>query len=117
MYLWPPSIISAPLSYKDAKVILDALGTPHTRKDAWKPPATLPTVRMRVRADDKVRPIWTVTGIIRGSESPDQVVVVGNHRDAWIYGGVDPSSGSAALMELARKGVARLVDLQKLAVA
>jgi N-acetylated-alpha-linked acidic dipeptidase len=27
---------------------------------------------------------------------------VGNHRDAWIYGGVDPSSGSAALMELAR---------------
>ena len=97
-----PSIISAPLSYKDAKVILDALGTPHTRKDAWKPPATLPTVRMRVRADDKVRPIWTVTGIIRGSESPDQVVVVGNHRDAWIYGGVDPSSGSAALMELAR---------------
>ena len=97
-----PSIISAPLSYKDAKVILEALGSPHTRKDAWKPPATLPTVRMRVRADDKVRPIWTVTGIIRGSESPDEVVVVGNHRDAWIYGGVDPSSGSAALMELAR---------------
>jgi N-acetylated-alpha-linked acidic dipeptidase len=29
-------------------------------------------------------------------------VIVGNHRDAWIYGGVDPSSGSAALMELAR---------------
>ena len=30
------------------------------------------------------------------------MVVVGNHRDAWVYGGVDPSSGSAALMELAR---------------
>ena len=40
--------------------------------------------------------------MICGSERPDDVVIVGNHRDAWIYGGVDPSSGSAALMELAR---------------
>ena len=59
-------------------------------------------VRLRVRSDDRIRPIWTVTGMIRGSERPDDVVIVGNHRDAWIYGGVDPSSGSAALMELAR---------------
>ena len=55
-----------------------------------------------MRSDDGVRPIWTVTGAIRGSEQPDQMVIVGNHRDAWIYGGVDPSSGSAALVELAR---------------
>jgi N-acetylated-alpha-linked acidic dipeptidase len=60
------------------------------------------TVRMRVRIDDKIRPIWTVTGRIRGREEPDREVIVGNHRDAWIYGGVDPSSGSAALVELAR---------------
>jgi len=82
-----PSIMSAPLSYKDARVILEAKN---------------PIVHMRVRSDDRVRPIWTVTGMIRGSDRPDDVVVVGNHRDAWIYGGVDPSSGSAALMELAR---------------
>ena len=97
-----PAIISAPLSFKDARVILEALGSPHTRKDAWIPPAELPIVRMKIRSDDKVRPIWTVTGTIRGSERPDELVIVGNHRDAWIYGGVDPSSGSAALMELAR---------------
>ncbi|HSL22918.1 MAG TPA: M28 family metallopeptidase [Vicinamibacterales bacterium] len=66
---------------------------------ARRPPAT---VRMRVRMDDRVRPIWTVTGAIRGAEEPDARVIVGNHRDAWIFGGVDPSSGSAALMELAR---------------
>ena len=30
------------------------------------------------------------------------MVIVGNHRDAWVYGGVDPSSGTAALVELAR---------------
>ena len=82
-----PAIISAPLSYTDARVLLEAES---------------PVVRVVVRSDDRVRPIWTVTGMIRGSEHPEQVVIVGNHRDAWIYGGVDPSSGSAALMELAR---------------
>jgi len=39
---------------------------------------------------------------LRGSERPDEWVVLGNHRDAWVYGGVDPSSGSATLMETAR---------------
>jgi N-acetylated-alpha-linked acidic dipeptidase len=58
-------------------------------------------VKLRVRSDDRIRPIWTVTGRIPGIEHPDQLVIVGNHRDAWVYGGVDPSSGSAALMELA----------------
>ena len=105
-----PRIISAPMSYKDARVILDALGGP----DAPVPPGGAApgqryrmgpgpaTVRLRVKNDDAIRPIWTVTGVIRGSERPDEVIVLGNHRDAWIYGGVDPSSGSAALMELAR---------------
>jgi N-acetylated-alpha-linked acidic dipeptidase len=82
-----PAIISAPLSYKDARVLLAA---------------DSPVVRVVVRLDDRIRPIWTVTGMIHGSEHPERTVIVGNHRDAWIFGGVDPSSGSAALMELAR---------------
>jgi N-acetylated-alpha-linked acidic dipeptidase len=97
-----PAIMSAPLSYADAKVILEALGSPHRMKQGWTPPKQLPVVRMKIRIDEAIRPIWTVTGTIRGSERPDEYVIVGNHRDAWIYGGVDPSSGSAALMELAR---------------
>jgi N-acetylated-alpha-linked acidic dipeptidase len=52
--------------------------------------------------DDRVRPIWVVTGEVRGSREPNRRVVLGNHRDAWVYGGVDPSSGSATLLELAR---------------
>ncbi|CAL1543996.1 unnamed protein product [Lymnaea stagnalis] len=43
-----------------------------------------------------------VFGIIRGSSEPDRYVLFGNHRDAWIYGALDPSSGTAILMELAR---------------
>jgi N-acetylated-alpha-linked acidic dipeptidase len=103
-----PRIISAPLSHKDARTILEALGGPEVPPQ-WR--GALPityragpgaTVRLRVRTDDRIRPIWTVTGMIRGGEYPDDVVIVGNHRDAWAYGGVDPSSGSAAIVELVR---------------
>ena len=41
-------------------------------------------------------------GRLNGTERPDEWVVLGNHRDAWVYGGVDPSSGSATMMETAR---------------
>ncbi|KAI8873910.1 Zn-dependent exopeptidase [Ramicandelaber brevisporus] len=49
-----------------------------------------------------VHEIYNVIGRIDGWEEPDKVVVLGNHRDAWIYGAVDPNSGSAMLVELAR---------------
>ena len=32
----------------------------------------------------------------------DRLVVIGNHRDAWVYGGADPSSGTASMLETAR---------------
>jgi N-acetylated-alpha-linked acidic dipeptidase len=102
-----PRIMSAPLSWKDAKVILGALEGVEAPK-AWQGAGLYKvgpgpaTVRLRLKMDDRVRPIWTVTGKIRGREEPESLVIAGNHRDAWMYGGVDPSSGSAALMELAR---------------
>jgi N-acetylated-alpha-linked acidic dipeptidase len=104
-----PAIISAPLNAEDARHVLDLLGGP-AAPESWR--GGLPIVyrtgpgparlRLRVRMDDGIRPIWTVTGLLRGRDSPDEVVIVGNHRDAWTYGGVDPSGGSAALAELAR---------------
>jgi N-acetylated-alpha-linked acidic dipeptidase len=104
-----PKIISAPLSAKDAREIMRALEGPDAPREwqgglgfTYRVGGTTPTVRLRVAMDDAVRPIWTVTGMIRGIEDPESMVIVGNHRDAWIFGGVDPSSGSAALMELAR---------------
>lgn len=32
----------------------------------------------------------------------DRQVVLGNHRDAWVFGAVDPNSGTAVLMNLAK---------------
>jgi N-acetylated-alpha-linked acidic dipeptidase len=85
-----PKITTAPLSWKDAKVIRQALD---------RGPVT---IHLRVKMDDAVRPIWTVIGRLAGAAHPEDLVVVGNHRDAWVYGGVDPSSGTATMMELAR---------------
>lgn len=57
-----------------------------------------------------ITPIWNTIGIINGSLS-DEVVVLGNHRDAWIAGGAgDPNSGSAALNEVVRSFGAALAQ-------
>ncbi|EPB92272.1 hypothetical protein HMPREF1544_00841 [Mucor circinelloides 1006PhL] len=50
----------------------------------------------------QVKPVWNVIGKIKGTKEPRRSVIIGNHRDAWGYGAVDPSSGSAVLMELVR---------------
>ena len=85
-----PRIMSVPISTADARVVLDALRRGEV------------TLHVRVENDEAIRPVWTVIGRINGSTHPDQWVIAGNHRDAWVYGAVDPSSGSAVLMEMAR---------------
>lgn len=52
--------------------------------------------------EDKITPIWDAIGIINGT-SEDEVVIVGNHRDAWMIGGAaDPNSGSACMVEMSK---------------
>ena len=46
--------------------------------------------------------VHDVIATIYGSVEPDHYVVMGNHRDAWVFGAVDPNSGTAALLEIAR---------------
>jgi N-acetylated-alpha-linked acidic dipeptidase len=43
-----------------------------------------------------------VVGEIRGSRSPEQWVIYGNHHDAWVNGASDPGSAASALLETAR---------------
>src|ERR1700747_660897 len=52
--------------------------------------------------DTSIQPYTVVEARIRGGELPDEWVLLGNHRDAWVYGAVDPSSGTASMMELTR---------------
>jgi N-acetylated-alpha-linked acidic dipeptidase len=55
------------------------------------------------QGEKKVATIQNVFAVIKGSEEPDRHVLLGNHRDAWTYGAVDPSSGTAALLDIARR--------------
>jgi N-acetylated-alpha-linked acidic dipeptidase len=104
-----PRVIAVPLSARDATPLLQNLAGP-VAPPSWQgalpftyrvgPGAT--TLRVNVQMDGKTRPIWVVEARIRGGEEPGQMVVLGNHRDAWVYGAVDPSSGTATQLELAR---------------
>jgi N-acetylated-alpha-linked acidic dipeptidase len=104
-----PKIISVPLSARDALPLLQMMGGPAAPKE-WRGalPVTYrlggdrPRVHIDIKMDNSRRKIIDVIGCIKGSEDPEQAVLVGNHRDAWVFGGLDPSSGTACLMELAR---------------
>ncbi|KAI7874511.1 Zn-dependent exopeptidase [Lichtheimia hyalospora FSU 10163] len=52
--------------------------------------------------ESKYMPIWNVIGNIQGKEETDHAVIMGNHRDAWVYGASDPSSGTVTMLELVR---------------
>ena len=104
-----PSIVSIPLSYHDAAPILQALQGPGVPQ-GWQGGLPFPyhlgpggvTVHLVSQQDSELRTIWDVVGTIPGSEDPDAWVITGNHRDAWVYGAADPSSGTAALLEAVR---------------
>jgi N-acetylated-alpha-linked acidic dipeptidase len=103
-----PKIIALPMSWRDAKPLLENMGGPEAPKD-WQ--GGLPikyrlggaaTAHVKVDMDNSVRPNYVVEARIRGSEFPDEWIVLGNHRDAWEFGGVDPSSGTASMIEMSR---------------
>jgi len=95
-----------PLSFADASPILEHLGGPPSPRE-WQ--GALPftyhlgpgpaKVKIHLKQDYQFRTIWDVIGKVRGTASPDEWVVAGNHRDAWVYGAVDPNSGTAAMLE------------------
>jgi N-acetylated-alpha-linked acidic dipeptidase len=60
------------------------------------------TVRVAVRMDQGLRPIYNVVASLKGRGQPERRVMFGTHHDAWTFGGVDPGTGAAALLELAK---------------
>ena len=59
-------------------------------------------VRLKVQMDYKIRTIWNVEARIDGQLRKIVGSILGNHRDAWVFGAVDPNSGSSAMLEVAR---------------
>lgn len=114
-----PKIPSLPLSARSGEALMKALRDKgDSVPEDWKgrlpvegyyfgSKDTSPNVELKNEQDViQKQTIRNIIGRIHGTEalaSPDApVMYIGNHRDAWCFGGVDPSSGTAVFMELVR---------------
>lgn len=103
-----PQIPSLPISWVEAQPLLEALNgfgpsSKEINRTGWV--GAIPNVNYSSGSgsgatldlsnvmNDTYGTIWNAVGIINGTLE-DEVVIVGNHRDAWIIGGAaDPNSG------------------------
>ncbi|XP_075707568.1 N-acetylated-alpha-linked acidic dipeptidase 2-like [Rhinoderma darwinii] len=117
-----PSIPVHPIGYHDAEQILRLMGGPASPA-SWKGklnvlykigPGFLDVsdrqVRMHVYNNNEVTRIYDVIGTIRGAVEPDRYIILGGHRDSWVFGGIDPTTGAAVLQEVARSFGAKLKE-------
>ncbi len=114
------SIPVTPIPHASAKEILGRMTGRPVPADGWQ--GGLPftyrltggsklTVRVAVNQPKGLVRATNVVGTIRGSDHPDEWIVLGSHYDPWTFGAVDPNSGTAMLLtmaealgELARRG-------------
>ncbi|XP_030189710.1 aminopeptidase NAALADL1 [Lynx canadensis] len=113
-----PPIPTQPIGFEDAKILLcnlqgtlapaawqGALGCDYKLGPGFRPDGDFladSQVNVSVHNRLELRNSSNVLGIIRGAVEPDRYVLYGNHRDSWVHGAVDPSSGTAVLLELSR---------------
>ncbi|XP_036286302.1 aminopeptidase NAALADL1 [Pipistrellus kuhlii] len=112
-----PPIPIQPIGFEDAQVLLcnlqgppapaawqGALGCDYRLGPGFQPGGMFADsqVNMSVYNRLELRNSSNVLGVIRGAAEPDRYVLYGNHRDSWVHGAVDPSSGTAVLLELSR---------------
>ncbi|XP_068117714.1 aminopeptidase NAALADL1 [Hyperolius riggenbachi] len=112
-----PPVPTQPIGFDEAQTLICALsGDP--APDTWK--GTLPCdyntgpgfktdgqysnsdVEVNVYNREDIKSSANVMGIIRGSVEPDRYIMYGNHRDSWVHGAIDPSSGTAVMLEISR---------------
>jgi N-acetylated-alpha-linked acidic dipeptidase len=107
-----------PISYGNASELLKYIDGPGVPR-GWQ--GGLPfhyhvgpgavTARVAVtddRATKPLKPIYDTFGVVRGSEFPNELVIVGGHRDAWGPGAADNVSGTVSVLEAARSVAAEL---------
>ncbi|GAB2245558.1 hypothetical protein Droror1_Dr00001051 [Drosera rotundifolia] len=106
-----PGIVSLPVSWADGEVILNAIEG-LVADDDWQGSEDALVYRvgpgpgilnLTYNGNRTIAKIENVIGVIEGAEEPDRYVILGNHRDAWTFGAVDPNSGTASLLEVARR--------------
>ncbi|NWX88304.1 FOLH1 carboxypeptidase, partial [Nothoprocta pentlandii] len=111
-----PKIPVHPIGYHDAESLLRNMGGPAPPDSSWKGSLNVSynigpgfttnystrSVKLHIHSNNKVTRIYNVIGTIRGAVEPDRYVILGGHRDAWVFGGIDPQSGAAVVHEIVR---------------
>uniref|UniRef100_F6ZAX9 Glutamate carboxypeptidase 2 n=1 Tax=Ciona intestinalis TaxID=7719 RepID=F6ZAX9_CIOIN len=114
-YAHLPKIPVTPIGYIDAVKYLGKLAGEEVI-DTWKGGMNITyrygpgfsaehsnsKIKMSVKTTNQPAIIHNVIGYIRGKVEPDRYVLFGNHRDAWVFGAIDPTSGTATMLELTR---------------
>ena len=109
-----PKIPVQPIGYDEAEVLLRAMSKENPAPSDWQ--GSLNTeynlgprmarenwsVRLEVRTANQLATAYNTIGFLHGREEIDRYVLIGNHMDAWILGGVDPASGTSVMIEMAR---------------
>jgi N-acetylated-alpha-linked acidic dipeptidase len=104
-----PRIPTTPLSYGEARPLLESLTGPEAPESFE---GGLPITYHVGPGDTEVRldleiayeqtPVSNVIATMRGTSKPDEKVVIGAHYDAWTYGTSDDTSGWTAVMQIGR---------------
>uniref|UniRef100_A0A803T0K4 Glutamate carboxypeptidase 2 n=1 Tax=Anolis carolinensis TaxID=28377 RepID=A0A803T0K4_ANOCA len=111
-----PKIPVHPISYNDAEMLLQFIGGSKAPDETWKGnlnvsynvgpgfSGTYSTrkVQMHIHTVNQITRIYNVIGTIKGAVEPDRYIIFGGHRDSWVFGGIDPTTGAAVLQEAAR---------------
>ncbi|KAL1189193.1 putative glutamate carboxypeptidase LAMP1 [Cardamine amara subsp. amara] len=94
-----PLIPSLPISAADAEMILKTIDGDVADGDVYPVGPGPGILNLSYTGETVIAQIENVIGVIEGVEEPDRYVILGNHRDAWTFGAVDPNSGTAVLLE------------------
>jgi N-acetylated-alpha-linked acidic dipeptidase len=106
-----PRIPVQPISYGAAREILSRMTGAEAPAD-WRGGLPLTyridggadlTVRLNVQQKREIRKTSNVLATIRGSEFPDECIIIGAHHDAWNHGAADPTCGTIVVLEAARQ--------------
>ncbi|CAN8000312.1 unnamed protein product, partial [Ixodes hexagonus] len=122
-----PTIPALTMNYDDARTLFGYMGGEavpakqdpakwnmvYNRGPLKSDPAGM-KVRLIVKSKWERLECFNVIGVIKGEIEPDRYSILGNHHDAWGFGAIDPSSGTAPMMEqayvlgqLVKKGIWR----------
>uniref|UniRef100_A0A7E4V175 Glutamate carboxypeptidase 2 n=1 Tax=Panagrellus redivivus TaxID=6233 RepID=A0A7E4V175_PANRE len=104
-----PSIPVMPIGYEDCAKIMEQLDGPLAMWSRWRGSMNVEyrltgsaNFKLDVRSFSSRRRIKNVVAVFRGAVEPDRFVALSNHADAWVKGAIDPSSGTATLLEVAK---------------